>query len=489
FIVCFWLVTTGMLIGQQVEKTQGARSLPITAEELGNSDEIWLGIYFRQGSSEGDESLVKIGYTKLTREKIKDGYRYEERTRMRMTLQGQRRVVQTHTRATVDSSGRLKFFDFEMKSGPIQLLIWGHIKGKQLEVKVETGGAVQSMTIPFQEEPRIPLNLMEDVDFKALKPGQTITREFFDPTTMTTAKASITFLGVEPYRIGDGTINAYKFRQKVMGIEVTSWLDENKNMLREETANMVTRRESPKYAVSEGWKDKSIDLIMFNAVPTSVNIPEPRKVRRLKIRVSGVELADFDIPDWRQKIVEPNVVEVNRAELKGIKTYRLGDPKIAEEFAEYLKPTPTIQCDHPAIKERAKRIVGEKRDALGAARAIHEWVYKNLDKEITVSIPSALEVLELMRGDCNEHATLTVALLRAVGIPSKLLAGLIYLDGAFYYHAWVGVYVGEWIAIDPTLGVFPADAARLKLTEGDLSQMVKILQALGKIKLEVVEYE
>ena len=82
-----------------------------------------------------------------------------------------------------------------------------------------------------------------------------------------------------------------------------------------------------------------------------------------------------------------------------------------------------------------------------------------------------------------------MALLRAAGIPSKTLAGLVYLDGAFYYHAWVGAYVGEWIAIDPTLGIFPADAARLKLTEGDLSQMVKILQAVGKIEIEVEEYE
>jgi len=488
-IIGFWLLTTGVLVEQEVQKSRETTSLPITAAELEDTDEVWLGIYFKQSAAEQGESLVKVGYTKLSREKLEDGYRYEERTRMRMTLQGQKRIVQTHTRATIEKSGRLKFFDFEMKSGPIQLLVWGQIRDNQLEVKIETGGSVQSLNVPFKDEPRIPLNIMEDIDLKALKPGQTITREFFDPTTMGTSKAVITFVGIEPYRIADKTIDAYKFRQKIMGVEVVSWLDENKITLREEASNMVTRRESAKYAVSEGWKDKDIDLIMFNAVPTNANIPKPRAVKRLKLKLSGVDLNDFDIPDWRQKVVEPGVVDIAKTDLKGIKSFRLKDAEIAKKFASDLKPTSTVQSDHPAIKEKVKRIIGKENDALSATRAIYKWVYENLDKEITISIPSALEVLEIMRGDCNEHSTLTVALLRAAGIPSKTLAGLVYLDGAFYYHAWVGAYVGEWIAIDPTLGIFPADAARLKLTEGDLSQMVKILQAVGKIEIEVEEYE
>jgi len=489
FIVVFWLVTTGLTIHQEVSRAREAKQAPITAEDLSKTDEVWLGIYFKPSPQASDKDLVKVGYSKLSREPLKDGWRYEERTRMKMNLMGKKRIVQTHTRATVDKSGRLKFFDFEMRSGPVQLLMWGQVRNNKLEVKIETGGSTQTLNIPFKDTPRIPLNLLEDIDLKSLKPGQTIVREVFDPTTMGLAEAKIIFLGTEPYRIGDKTITAYKFRQNILGVDVTSWLDENMITLREEAANLVTRRESAKYAVSEGWKKEDIDLIVFNAVVTKVNIPKPRHVKRMTIEVSGVDLSEFSIPDWRQKLTGSNTIEITRERTDDIKPFALGDQKATANFAEYLKPTSLIQSDHPTIRLRAKKIVGDRADALIAAKAINEWVYKNLEKEITVSIPSAVEVLELMRGDCNEHATLATALLRAAGIPAKILAGLVYQDGAFYYHAWVAAYVGKWIAMDPTFGLFPADAARIKLTEGDLSQMVKILQAVGRINIEVKEYE
>jgi len=489
-IIGLWLLTTSILVTQNVQRMQATKSLPITTDELANADEIWLGIYFKADPKASDESLTKVGYTKLVREKIKEGWKYEERTRMRMTLQGQKRVVQTQTRATVDSQGRLKYFDFDMKSGPVQLLVWGQIRDNRIEIKIETAGSTQSMSIPFKEEPRIPLNLLADVDLKSLKVGQTINREFFDPVTMGTSKTVITFLGTEPYKIENKTITAYKLRQNVMGLEVTSWLDENENTIREEAGNLVTRRESPKYAVSEGWKEEeAIDFIALNAVPVNVKISDPKAVNSMKLEISGIDFNEFSIPDWRQKLVPPSSVEIAKEDLKNLKTYQLGDPEIKKNFAEYLNATPTIQSEHPEIKTKAKHIIGDYKDAISAAKAINEWVYKNLEKEITISIPSALEVLDLMRGDCNEHTILTVAFLRAVGIPSKVLAGLVYMDGAFYYHAWVGAYVGEWIAIDPTFGLFPADAARLKLVEGDLSQQVKILQALGRIGIKVEHYE
>ena len=79
--------------------------------------------------------------------------------------------------------------------------------------------------------------------------------------------------------------------------------------------------------------------------------------------------------------------------------------------------------------------MGRTRDPLRTARLLTEWVYEQLDKEITLSVPSAVEVLETRRGDCNEHTILFVALARAIGLPARPAAGLVYVEGRFYYHA------------------------------------------------------
>ena len=44
-------------------------------------------------------------------------------------------------------------------------------------------------------------------------------------------------------------------------------------------------------------------------------------------------------------------------------------------------------------------------------------------------------------GDCNEHTALYVAMARALGIPARIAVGLVYIHGAFYYHAWPEVYL------------------------------------------------
>jgi transglutaminase-like putative cysteine protease len=112
--------------------------------------------------------------------------------------------------------------------------------------------------------------------------------------------------------------------------------------------------------------------------------------------------------------------------------------------------------------------------------------------DFSASIPSALEVLQNPHGDCNEHTVLYVALARAIGLPARTNVGLVYLDSeqlgkGFFYHAWPEVYVGEWLAIDPTLKQFPADATHLRFVQGGFEKQLPMLALIGQLKLEVQE--
>jgi transglutaminase-like putative cysteine protease len=113
-------------------------------------------------------------------------------------------------------------------------------------------------------------------------------------------------------------------------------------------------------------------------------------------------------------------------------------------------------------------------------------VYDSLKKTITIGVPSALATLQARRGDCNEHTQLAVALSRAAGVPARVAAGLAYLDGKFYYHAWPEIWLERWVAIDPTFGQFPADAAHLRLTVGGLGRQAELLRLMGPLKIEVI---
>ena len=76
---------------------------------------------------------------------------------------------------------------------------------------------------------------------------------------------------------------------------------------------------------------------------------------------------------------------------------------------------------------------------------------------------------------------------RSIGVPTKVVLGLVYLEGRFYYHAWNEVYLGSWVPVDSTFGQIPADATHIKLLEGDISKSPEILRVVGKLNLEIVE--
>ena len=98
-------------------------------------------------------------------------------------------------------------------------------------------------------------------------------------------------------------------------------------------------------------------------------------------------------------------------------------------------------------------------------------------------------------GDCNEHTALYVAMARALGIPARIAVGLVYMHGAFYYHAWPEVYIddgsgrGLWLPVDPTLNQFPADATHLRLARGGLDKQAAILPLIGRLKMTVLDLE
>jgi transglutaminase-like putative cysteine protease len=129
------------------------------------------------------------------------------------------------------------------------------------------------------------------------------------------------------------------------------------------------------------------------------------------------------------------------------------------------------------------------------AEQLLRQVHAFLEKKPTVSLPSALEVLKTRVGDCNEHTTLYVAMARALGIPARIAVGLVYLRGAFYYHAWAEVWLDEadgrglWLPVDPTLNQFPADATHVRLARGGLDRQAAILGLVGQAELSVLDVE
>ncbi len=121
-------------------------------------------------------------------------------------------------------------------------------------------------------------------------------------------------------------------------------------------------------------------------------------------------------------------------------------------LAAFLKPDRFIQSDAPAVRAVADSIRAATHvDGWPLARAIAQWVSDHIeDKSMEHGYASALDVLRTRSGDCTEHSLLTVAVLRAVGIPARPVVGLAFgeAERAFVGHMWVEAYVDGWRTLD-----------------------------------------
>ncbi len=161
------------------------------------------------------------------------------------------------------------------------------------------------------------------------------------------------------------------------------------------------------------------------------------------------------------------------------------DADFRAAYRPELSPGPLLQSNHQAIVSQAVRIAGAERDPRVITGRISEWVHDSLGKAVTVNVPNALQAYRVRRGDAGEHAQLFAALARAVGIPTRVVTGLVYIDGRFHYHAWDEVLLRDWVAVDPTLGQFPADAAHVRLVSGEIMRPGELLRFVEQNNLRV----
>ncbi|MEO6030077.1 MAG: 7TM domain-containing protein [Candidatus Binatia bacterium] len=139
---------------------------------------------------------------------------------------------------------------------------------------------------------------------------------------------------------------------------------------------------------------------------------------------------------------------------------------------ETLRPSETIQSDDPVLVRRAGTLTRDATRVDEIVWSLYQYAASFLRNESADAPDDARAVLSAERGSPSGRARLLVALLRAVGIPTRLVGGLRLEDAArkratlSWVEAWLG---GKWVPFDPSNGHYATLPANyLALYYGDL---------------------
>jgi len=478
-IVFFWL----FVLAELVKRTNfNQKSVDVThfdeKSSLENRSEEWREIFVKGR---------KVGYTVTRVRKIEEGFEVREEIFLTVNLMGSTREILSYTRAELDERFLLNSFDFSLSSGLIEFKISGKIKGNNIYLSMGEKGKEETRLIRLPSKPMISAGMTQFFKSCKFKIGDSYNFPVFDPVTMTTNPAVIKVVAEEVIEIDSKPYKAFRLEMNFLGRPLVFWLDEKGVSLKEEGFMGFTLvRSTPAKAPLGLDRSKMVDFYELSAIKIAKKIKNPRELSYLKILLDQVP-SSLPIDGQRQTLTgKALTVKKENPPFKGsyIVPYRGKD----NNLLYYLRPEMLIQSKDPEIISLAKEIVKETTDPFLAANMIMEWVFENLEKMPVVSIPNAKEILTYKKGDCNEHATILTALLRAIGIPARIVAGLVYKDGKFYYHAWNEAHINRWISMDAILKQMPVDATHIKLVNGGIEKQIQIVGMIGTLKFTVLDY-
>ncbi len=483
--VVAWVVQMGVLLRHAYSSTPVALAADLA--RYGSSAK-WNGIYYK-----GD----KIGFSVSQTTTVNDGYELREDTRLRMVLLGSPSALRTSSLAMVDRAFTLRRFEASLDGGTGPTVISGELEGTKLHLSIRNSSGEREETRELAEPPALSLNLPRVLAARGLEAGQSYEVHVFDPLTLRNIPMTIEVQAREVVRAAGRPVPAFRVEMGFLGMVLKSWITDVGEVVKQESpTGFLVVRETPEQAQALAVPGQvQTDLLAAAALVPSppTRIDDPTAVQLLRIRLSGTE--GFSEPDLQGagQRTEDGVIEVRDAR-------QLVPGPRDPDLARYLRPEPLIESDAEPIRTEAQRGVATAPDSPRArAERLVRHVHALIEKKLTVSIPSALEVLKTRVGDCNEHTALYVAMARALGIPARIAVGLVYMSGsmggAFYYHAWAEVWIAEedgrglWLPVDPTLNQFPADATHVRLIRGGLDRQVAILGLFGQAELNVLDVE
>jgi hypothetical protein len=138
--------------------------------------------------------------------------------------------------------------------------------------------------------------------------------------------------------------------------------------------------------------------------------------------------------------------------------------KINESLKYYLKATEQVQVDHPKIRDLAARLTKGAKTEFDAVQQVISWVVDHVHYVTPPVKYDAVYALESGKGNCQNYSHLSAALLRAAGIPVRIVNGvtlnqpydLTWQNGVLTFkmgqgrHSWIEVWFPDldWVPFD-----------------------------------------
>jgi len=470
----FFIILWVLLFGALLKRDYFIKSIEIREEQIikRGKEESFAGIYFQN---------ERIGFVKnrLT-ESGSDEFTLYQDAFLYLNILNESHPVDMRIRASLSRDMLLKDFSFHFTSPFYKMDAEGKVDGHDVHFSFTTGKETVTDVIHLQKPPFLSTNRRSYLLEQGLQPGDKLKIPYFDPISLAGKDTVMEYKGRKKILVKNRIYNLHHFVEIFSGIKINSWLDDGGKVIKEESPAGFVFIAEPEFKATD-IKVTGREILSSVSIPLKGGSLDLSGHNRMRYHLTLPAETTFDLDKDRQSF-DGDILTVNLESLPDSAAVACAG------YTEELDSTPYIQTKNKRITELAQKETGKAASDLERVKILSAWVFNNLEKRPVLGIPDALTTLSTKMGDCNEHAALFAALARNVGIPTRVVAGVTFFEGAFYYHAWNEVCLdSSWYSLDTTKNQFPADLSHLKFVEGETSAQVKIAALIGKLQIEIAD--
>ncbi len=463
--------------------------------------ESWLGIYFNG---------KKIGYSSLHTERST----YRDSPALKITSKSVTHIelfgnsVSQDVTFTLftDSSYTPLHQDYHISSNGSAMDLTADYQPGKILCALKSGGGTTIREVPVPKGAKLTgdTTVMQSVPV-----GHKDTFYYLNPVTVSLEKLDLDVRAKETVKLAGKSYEALRIVASTPMGEMTSWETQDGDVLKGELPlGMAMYTESsevaqnlasspPAFQIAGGAPEpvKSAylpsDLAVATAISVDKPIQKPRQLKSLSVEVTGISDQSHILSDNRQRggpvaskpgayriTVTAATFDADNAPALPVKDAR-GVP--------YLKRAAFLETDDPQIQAIAHKLRAGNNNSYKVALAIHNWVHDTMKPDYTIAVPqSCVALYHNPKGVCRDYATLFAGVARAAGIPTRVVAGIVYAEGRFFYHAWDECWLGKWVPFDATMPGAFVDATHIKFSQGEVTEMYNVAGVVGRIKLKVL---
>ena len=469
-----WIALISLLLyrnyeGTPLEKTQALKGAIDKAT-------YWYDIY---------HARQKIGFASTTYEKVGDEIIIRDEREIKVIKDGQDDLLTTKLKCISNAQYSIKSFEFAShfkdKKG---IKATGEVEAGNIFFLLESPEKRKTYTTPTNgKDFHLSTTFIPALIQKKPVPHSLFTVPVLDINSLLVSDVKIVMEEIRPVKIGTDIRSFYKFSS---GTTVW-WGNESGILTKEETPNGLTLYSVPAPFVQDYTEKLFMDYTKLPFIHSNKLLSDPEKLTRLKVKIKGFTL-DQKLYKNSMARLENDILVIAKKEASQLAEVSFRLPYGGDIASRYLSPDAWVSSEFKPLHDTGVIYARtNKNDAFLFARYLTGYVFDLIKAEPMFFITDAETILKSLRGDYAEKSLMFASYSRAGGLPTRLVGGLVYAHGYFYFHIWPEVWLAQWVPADPTFYQFPADVTHVPLREGTIKDVISLIDDLKGVNIEIME--